>query len=187
MLRLLLLLAVLIPTASYRPLTGKPPSTLRRTFLVSPSLLLLSTTPPPTLALDLDPVPAAFFSSPYYATTPQVTSSLLKTIELLDSRSSPLPSDGEITGYVQDVLFPSLKGWAGSYGFAPGVIKFQKRVYAPPSSFSSLLAVFDLLKKEVKQPKPGAPIDRLRGEVVEEVKGMILGVNEELKKESGGS
>ena len=116
-----------------------------------------------------------------------MTSSLLKTLELLDSRTSPPPSDGEITGYVQDTLFPSLKAWAGSYGFAPGVIKFQKRVYTPPSSFSSLLAVFDLLKKEVKQPKPGVPIERLRGEVIEELKGMLIRVDEELKKESGGN
>ena len=86
---------------------------------------------------------------------------------------------------MQSSLFPVLKKWAADNGFQPGVIKYQKRVYSPPGSYSSLLSVFDELKKTVSQPKPGQGVERVGGEEVEVLRRMLEEVVGRVKGEVG--
>ena len=186
----------------------------RRLFSASLSVSLLLS-PHTAAALDLDPLPSSFVASSYYLQTLKVVGSLQESIRLLDERNEASVQDSEISSYVQATLFPLLKKWAQEFGFQPGVIKYQKRgrsktclrgrvdasllsltickylalrfvaVYQPPGSYTALLSVFDELKKTVSQPKPGQPIERVRGEECEIVKAMLEEVVKLVKDEVG--
>ena len=71
------------------------PSPLRRRILsvALTSPFLLSS---PSQALDLDPLPPSFLSSPYYPQTLKVVASLQETLKLLDDRNKQDVSDSEV-------------------------------------------------------------------------------------------
>ena len=62
------------------------------------------------------------------------------------------------------------------------IISFASLVaaFAEPDSHKYLLSVFDELKKNVEQPKPGVPIKKLSAEEVVKLREMLETVNSSL-------
>ncbi|GMI13501.1 hypothetical protein TrVE_jg11279 [Triparma verrucosa] len=150
-----------------------------KTLKASGAALGLNTilTPSHCLALDLDDPPAQALSK-FTSDTKPIVSLLNDVVSMLSADSTA--SDEDISKFVQSDLFPPLKTWALEWGYKPGLINYKKRAFAEPDSHKYLLSVFDELKKNVEQPKPGVPIKKLSAEEVVKLREMLETVNSSL-------
>ncbi|GMI08631.1 hypothetical protein TrLO_g12640 [Triparma laevis f. longispina] len=173
--QLLLFTLIILASEGYQIL-----QTNRRSFVTSTAgVLAINLVQPPCVgALDLDdPPPEA--TTNFLADTKPIVTLLDAVVNMLSTDSTM--SDDEISKFVQSDLFPHLKTWALEWGYKPGLINYKKRAYAEPESHKNLLLVFDELKKNVEQPKPGVPIKKLSKEEVVKLKEMLASVSSSME------